>query len=176
MLASSLPCLISYTWGKRAFALYGKHPQSQLCSAPLSLRTISQGVLLTNSLKSWKFAFLKFSVLTILLTFPIFLRTVNSTNARSLQLRLPPSLTSLMSSLALVTIRSSIASPLAGLSITWLKKFSSTHSRNLLDCLQLAVLLFQQMSGWFKSPSRVRDCEHEASWSWSRKALSVDSP
>ncbi|KAK4832887.1 hypothetical protein QYF61_026437, partial [Mycteria americana] len=26
----------------------------QLCSAPLSLRTISQGVLLTNSLKSWK--------------------------------------------------------------------------------------------------------------------------
>ncbi|KAK4828851.1 hypothetical protein QYF61_000908, partial [Mycteria americana] len=32
----------------------------QLCSPPLSLRTISQGVLLTNSLKSWKFAFLKF--------------------------------------------------------------------------------------------------------------------
>ncbi|KAK4831174.1 LOW QUALITY PROTEIN: hypothetical protein QYF61_015644 [Mycteria americana] len=32
----------------------------QLCSVPLSLRTISQGVLLTNSLKSWKFAFLKF--------------------------------------------------------------------------------------------------------------------
>ncbi|KAK4824907.1 LOW QUALITY PROTEIN: hypothetical protein QYF61_021422 [Mycteria americana] len=37
----------------------------QLCSAPLSLRTVSQGVLLTNSLKSWKFAFLKFRVLSI---------------------------------------------------------------------------------------------------------------
>ena len=28
----------------------------QLCSAPSSLRAVSQGVLLTNSLKSWKFA------------------------------------------------------------------------------------------------------------------------
>ncbi|KAK4817048.1 hypothetical protein QYF61_026356 [Mycteria americana] len=55
----------------------------RLCSAPLSLRTISQGVLLTNSLKSWKFAFLKFRVLTIILTCPISLRTVNSTNAAS---------------------------------------------------------------------------------------------
>ncbi|KAK4818676.1 hypothetical protein QYF61_017421 [Mycteria americana] len=53
----------------------------QLCSAPLSLRAVSQGVLLTNSLKSWKFAFLKFRVLTILLTCAISLRTVNSTNA-----------------------------------------------------------------------------------------------
>ncbi|KAK4820667.1 hypothetical protein QYF61_003075 [Mycteria americana] len=67
----------------------------------------------TNSLKSWKFAFLKFRVLTIL-TCPISLRTVNSTNACSLQLRLPPVLMSLMSSLSLVTIRSSIASPRPG--------------------------------------------------------------
>ena len=49
----------------------------QLHSAPLSLRTIPQGVLLTNSLKSWKLAFLKFSVLTVLLAFPIPLRTAN---------------------------------------------------------------------------------------------------
>ncbi|KAK4814209.1 hypothetical protein QYF61_012548 [Mycteria americana] len=64
-----------------------------------------------------------------------------------------------MTSLALVTIRSSIASPRAGLSNTWIKKLSSMHSRSLLDCLQLAVLLFQQMSGWLKSPSRTRACE-----------------
>ncbi|KAK4821329.1 hypothetical protein QYF61_018234 [Mycteria americana] len=32
----------------------------QLCSAPLSLRAVSQGVLLTNFLNSWQFAFLKF--------------------------------------------------------------------------------------------------------------------
>lgn len=30
------------------------------------------------------------------------------------------------------------------------------HSKSLLDCLQLAVLLFQQMLGWLKSPSRTR--------------------
>ncbi|KAK4830334.1 LOW QUALITY PROTEIN: hypothetical protein QYF61_010098 [Mycteria americana] len=53
----------------------------QLCSASLSVRTISQGVLLTNSLKSWNFAFLKFRVLTVLLACPLSLRTVNSTNA-----------------------------------------------------------------------------------------------
>ncbi|KAK4829866.1 hypothetical protein QYF61_007258 [Mycteria americana] len=38
----------------------------QLCSAPFSPRAVSQGVLLTNSLKSWNFAFLKFRVLTLL--------------------------------------------------------------------------------------------------------------
>ena len=46
-------------------------------------------------------------------------------------------------SLALVTIRFSITPPVVGLSITWLKKLSSIHSRSLLDCLQLTVLLFQ---------------------------------
>ncbi|KAK4825544.1 hypothetical protein QYF61_000121 [Mycteria americana] len=54
---------------------------------------------------------------------------------------------SLMSSLALVTIRSSIASPWVGVSTTWVNKLSSMHSRSLLDCLQLTVLLFQQMLG-----------------------------
>ena len=52
---------------------------------------------------------------------------------------------SLFSSLVLVAIRSTIASTLVGLSITWVKKLSSMHSRRLLDYLQLAVLLFQQM-------------------------------
>ncbi|KAK4816210.1 hypothetical protein QYF61_013448, partial [Mycteria americana] len=36
----------------------------QLCSAPLSLRAVSQGVLLTNSLKSWIFAFPELRLLT----------------------------------------------------------------------------------------------------------------
>ena len=77
---------------------------------------------------------------------PISLSSVSFTSAWSLQPRLPPILTSPMSSLALVTTRSSITSPRVGVLITWLKKLSSMHSRNLLDCLQLAVLLFQQMS------------------------------
>ena len=49
--------------------------------------------------------------------------------------------------------RSNIASPLVGLPTIWLKNLSSLHYRSLLDCLQLAVLLFQQMSGWLKSPT-----------------------
>jgi len=118
----------------------------------------------------------EFRVLSIFLAFPISLRTVNSTNASPLKLRLSPVLTSPMTSFALVSIRSSIASPQVGVSITWLQKLSSMHSRNLLDCLQLAVLLLQQMSGWLMSPSRTRDGEHKASWSWRKKASSVGSP
>ncbi|KAK4823103.1 hypothetical protein QYF61_025841, partial [Mycteria americana] len=64
-----------------------------------------------------------------------------------------------ISSLALVTNRSSNAYFLIGLSTTWLKKLSSMHSRSLLDCLQLTMLLFQQMLGWLKSPSRMRACK-----------------
>ncbi|KAK4829131.1 hypothetical protein QYF61_002210 [Mycteria americana] len=94
----------------------------------------------------------------------------------SLQPRLPPILMSPISLLALVTNRSGITSPLVGLSITWLKKLSSMHSRSLLDCLQLSVLLFQQMSGWLKSPSRTRGCERDASCSWRKKASSIGSP
>ncbi|KAK4817094.1 hypothetical protein QYF61_027925 [Mycteria americana] len=60
----------------------------QLCSAPLSLRAISQGVLLTNSFNSWKFAFLKFRVLTLLFAFPLPLRTANSTTGQELDERL----------------------------------------------------------------------------------------
>jgi len=74
-----------------------------------------------------------------------------------------------------VTTRSSIASLQVGVLITWLKKLSSMHSRNLLDCLQLAVLLFLQMSGWLKSPNRMRVCEREASWSWRKNTSSVGS-
>lgn len=44
---------------------------------------------------------------------------------------------------AFMPISSSTVSPLAGLSITWPKKLPSMHSRILLHCLQLAVLLSQ---------------------------------
>ena len=146
----------------------------QLYSAPLSLRAVSQGVLLTNSFKSCNFAFLKFRDLTSLFAWPISLGSANSTSVWSLLPRLPPVLTSLISSLVLVTNRSSVHPTVLGLSITWLNKLSSMHSRSLLDCLQLSVLLFQQMSG--QSPSRTRACEHHASCSWSKKNSSVCSP
>ena len=51
----------------------------QLSSALLSMKTVSHGVLLTHSLKSWKLAFLKFSILILHFDCLISLRSVNST-------------------------------------------------------------------------------------------------
>lgn len=53
----------------------------QLCSAPLPIRTISQGVLLTNSLKSWNLDFPKFSILILLFACLISLWSMNSSIA-----------------------------------------------------------------------------------------------
>lgn len=55
---------------------------------------------------------------------------------------LPPVLAPPISSLTLVTIKSTVAFPLLQLSIPWLKKLSPMHSKSLLDYLQLAMLLF----------------------------------
>lgn len=71
---------------------------------------------------------------------------------------------------ALVSTRSRNASPLV-MSCTLTRKLSSTDSRDFLACLQLTVLLFQQL----KSPSGWA-CEHNTSCSWRKKALSISSP
>lgn len=55
------------------------------------------------------------------------------------------------------------------------KKLSSMHSRNLLDCLQLTLLLSQQMSGGLKSPRRTKACKCDSSWNWINKASSLGS-
>lgn len=47
-------------------------------------------------------------------------------------------------------------------SITWMRKLSLLHPRNLLDCLRPAVLPLQQIVGWLKSPMKVRVCKHNA--------------
>lgn len=62
----------------------------QLWSAPFSLRTVSQGSILTNSLKSWNFAFLKFRILTPCLTHIPQECKLLSTGLWSLQHRLTP--------------------------------------------------------------------------------------
>ena len=79
----------------------------QLCSVPMPLRTCSQGIPLSSFLSSWKFALLKHRVLALLFARPAFFKITNSTKAWSLQPRLPPILTSLMLSSALVSTRSS---------------------------------------------------------------------
>lgn len=50
-------------------------------------------------------------------------------------------------------------SPLVGLCNTLTQKLSLINSRSILDHLQLTVLFSQQISGWFKSPVRMRACE-----------------
>lgn len=56
-----------------------------------------------------------------------------------------------MSSAAVVSTSSSSALHLVGLFNTWTRELSLMHSRILLDFLQLAVFLAQQMPGWWKS-------------------------
>ena len=113
----------------------------QLCSAPLCVRTDSQGMLLTNSLKSWNLAFLKLNFLVLLFACSTALKSVISTAVWSLQPKQPPVL---ISSLALVSNRSSTACPPGG-AITWFTMLSLLHSKSLLYHLQLTVILFHQM-------------------------------
>lgn len=60
----------------------------QLLSATLSLRTVFQGILPTNSLSSWNSTLPKFRVLTLLFARPVFLKIPNSAGVWSLQPRL----------------------------------------------------------------------------------------
>ena len=53
----------------------------QLCSAPLPVKTVSQGVLFIESQKNWKLAFLKFSILILLIPCLIFLWSMNSNSS-----------------------------------------------------------------------------------------------
>lgn len=62
----------------------------QFCSTPLSLRAVTQGILLNISLKSWNFAFVKFAYFSQ----PSSLRAMNSPKSGSRQPGLPPNITS----------------------------------------------------------------------------------
>lgn len=123
----------------------------KLYSVPLSLRAVFQSVPYTNSLSKWKSPLLKFIVLTLVLIWPTSLKVVNSTRSWSLQPRVPPVLTCLISSFILQCDRSSNASLVVGLSISWIQLLK--HSRIVLGCLQLAMLLFQQTSRWLNFPT-----------------------
>lgn len=103
-LSSCLPFQISYTWWTRALLLCGKI--CKLKPALFSLKTVSHRVLLTNSFEELKYCFFKIQG-TFFFTWPITLRTANSISEQSLQPRLLSVLIPPMSSLALMTIRSS---------------------------------------------------------------------
>lgn len=68
-----------------------------------------------------------------------------------------------ISSLVLVNNRSGIASPLAGMSITWLawlKNLPSMHSKSFLDHPQLALPLFQQIP-FVEVPQKPDSPDHD---------------
>lgn len=149
--------------------LYGKAflRSCQLCSAPFPLRTVSQGILLTNSLQSWNFSFLKFRVLTLCLThIPQdckVQRFVITAAQADPNLDVPEWFTCVGDHQIQYCIPS-------GRAITRLRKSSSLHSRSLLDFLQLTVLL-SQMLQLLKFPSRTRAHEHDSLCSWSREGF-----
>ena len=99
ILVSCLPFLTWYTWDGELLhteeSLLKKSASSALRPCPWG---VSQGVLLTNSMKSWKLVFLTFSFLAVLFTCLMSLQSVNSTTAWSLQPRQPPILMSPISS------------------------------------------------------------------------------
>lgn len=63
---------------------------------PMSPRRLSQAISFNTFLNSRKFPLLKFKVLTLFLSRPMFLKVTNPTRARSRQSGLPPTLISLM--------------------------------------------------------------------------------
>lgn len=134
----------------------------KLSCTPLLSRALSHGILPSSSLKmlahspevqSWRSCCLLCSLLSGSWTPP---------SPCSLQPKLLPIFTSLTSSFLFVSMRCNRARPLVSLS-TCFRKLSPMPSGNLLDCLSLAVLPFQQIMGWLKSPRRTRACECEAS-------------
>ena len=143
---------------------------SQLSFSLSSLRAVSQEIPWTSPLNSLKFVFLRFRVLTLLFAYPVSLKIENSARACSLQARLPAVLSCPVNSSTLVNNRSGNLSLLVGLPIICTKKLFSTHYCSLLDCLQFGVPLFQQISGWLKSPSRVRACEHDIYCCWRKNS------
>lgn len=82
---------------------------------------------------------------------------------------MPPTFDGLPRSLssALVSTRSSNASPLADLSDTRSRMLSSTGCSSLLDCLQLTLLFSLHIAGWLKSSFRRR--------AWSMTALVAEA-
>ena len=108
---------------------------NHLSWASLPSRPLSHESLPSRSLRRAKSALLKSSVVSLL--FPPFLplRILNSTIAWPLQLRLPLVFIAPVNPSLLMSMRYSKAPLLISYSITWRRKFSPVHSRNLLYCL-----------------------------------------
>lgn len=78
MLVSCLLWFLMLGNGEHLFSWMMTLKSCQFCCFPLSLRTVSQGISSDYYLNRWSFALLKFRVLTLLFTRPIFLDITNS--------------------------------------------------------------------------------------------------
>lgn len=103
------------------------------------MRTVSQSVLLTNSLKSWKLVSLKFSILILLFAYFSIPQEHELHHSMITQTAFTPNVTDHFICIG----EQCIASPLVGPSITWLKEVILSEFQ---DSLQLTILVFQQMS------------------------------
>jgi len=110
---------------------------NQLSWDLLPFRDLSHGTLPSRSLVRPKSVLLKSRAVSLLCVLLAALRILNSTISWSLQPRLPLSFPTSPSLLA--RTRPSIAPLLVGSSVAWRRKSSSTHSRNLLVEVVLAV-------------------------------------
>ena len=134
----------------------------QLSWVPLPSNMLAQGIPPGRSLKRLKLALLKSRVVILLVALLLPYKILNSTISWLLQPKLPPNFTSPTSPSLLVRTRSSSTYLLVGCSTICIRKLSSVHCRNLLDCVCLAVLLIQQICGWLKSLIRTSAWDHKA--------------
>lgn len=116
-----------------------------------------------------KSALLKYRAVMIFFLLFSALKILNSIISWPLPLR-PPTASTPLTSYSLF-LRFSRASPLITFLITYVRKFPSTLSRDVLDCLCPAVLTFQLTLEWLKLPTKTRAWEQKASSSCLKKSL-----
>ena len=152
-------CLIHFSWastwithrhyGSWSFAL----PWCLITNKLLHTSPLNQ-VFLNNL----TFTFLKFRVPTLLLTNTLFPETTNSSKAWSLHPRVPPVLTSLMSSSTLLSTRSSNSSTIW--SVQYLIKEVIVNGLQGSPGLLVVCCVVFSIDVWLKSPVRMR------AWAW----------
>lgn len=133
----------------------------QLLWTPLPSRALSHGIPPNRSLKRTKLPLLKSRVAVLLIALLLPCRILNSTISWSLQPRLVSNLHIPKQSFFVSTRSNNTFLPPGSFAIC-VKKLSSGLYRDLLACVCLTVMSFQQISGWLKCSRRTRACDHEA--------------
>ena len=145
----------------------------QVCPAPLSLRTDSQGILFTNSLKSWKLAFRKLSLLILFFACPVSLRSVNSAifMVSTDQAASSPDVTNQFTGLVEQQVQHCIRPAGAIYYLAPVVILNTIEEPPRLPTLHHDI--FPVDVRWLKYFSRMKACNHNASCSWRKKPSST---